>query len=65
MIYTNYTGGIQYWKLTKKTKQKIIAEEIVVGGSVDDDNDEMFDLKFSKNKKKTETKNQNNIRFIL
>jgi len=65
MIYTSYTGGIQYWKLTKKTKQKIIAEEIVVGGSVDDDNDEMFDLKFSKNKKKTETKNQNNIRFIL
>jgi len=68
MIYTNFTGGPAYWKITKKNKQKIVAQEIIVGGTIDDDNDdEMFNMKFNKNKNKNklEKKNQNNIRFIL
>ena len=66
MIYTNFTGGLPYWKMTKKSKEKIVAQEIVVGGTVDNDNDdEMFNMQFKKNKNKVEKKNQNNIRFIL
>ena len=64
MIYTKFTNpDFNFWKLDKK---KTAQTDILVGGTIDD-NDEMFDLQFkkNKNKNKVEKKNQNNIRFIL